>query len=105
MPGERTSVTRIVLSLGLSDPFLQSGKMVAPKLPLLSVKSIQRCEATSNCRSVALGRWIVPTSQLYVASLFDALRGMATLRLAERVFQSMAFANSTRLPALPAARL
>src|SRR5215469_15285305 len=95
----------MVLSFGLSEPFLKLVRIVVPNAPLLSVRSIQRWDATSNWRSFALGRSMVPIPQLYVAFSLDALNGMTALRLADRSFQSIALSNSTRFPASPAARL
>ena len=50
--------------IALVRAVLHSVRIVAPNAPLLSVRSIQWCDATSNWRSSAVGRWMVPTSQL-----------------------------------------
>ena len=47
-----------------SEPFFTSVSRLTPKLPLLSVRSIQRCEPTSYCFGFAFDLSIVPMSQL-----------------------------------------
>jgi hypothetical protein len=60
---------------------------------------------TLNFLGCAVGRSIVPMSQLYVAISFEAASGKVGLRFRSWVLQSMTLPNSTRLPASPAARL
>ena len=91
-----------MLSLGLSDPFLQSVRIVAPNSLLMSVRSIHWWEGTSNFFGSAVGLWMVPMSQLYVAKRFEAVSGNVAFRLDSLVFQSITFPISTRLPASPA---
>src|SRR5260370_17173813 len=75
------SVSRMVLSFGLSDPFLQSVRIVAPNSLLMSVRSIHWWEGTSNFFGSAVGLWMVPMSQLYVPKQFDAVRRTVAFEL------------------------
>ncbi len=73
---------RMVLSVGLSDPFLQSVRTVAPNSSLISVRSIHWCEATSNFLGLAVGApdsSYIPTAQ--VANSLEAEKRKGRLQI------------------------
>ncbi len=64
VPGVRINVSRIVLSFGLSDPFLQSVRMVAPNFTADVGQVDPLMRRYLNFFGSAVARSMVPMSQL-----------------------------------------
>src|SRR5271168_1429587 len=95
----------MVLSSGLSEPYLQSFRIDVPNLPELSVRSSHCCCGTSNFLGTLFPRWTAQDCDSYVASGLLAAMGKTASRLHSGVCQSILDATSTRSPALPVDRL
>src|ERR1700722_16316547 len=94
----------MVLSFGLSEPYLQSLRTAVPDWPSLEVKSNHCCCGTSNFFGSLLPRRMAADWDSYVARGLLTVKGNTASRLDSWVCQSMLDATSIRSPAPPAAK-